>query len=667
MISGDREILMEVGEPNSSARSARQLAPTQAWKAITDAPLTGFCLAREPHTLFAWDESRQLYLFDYLGYVVHKERAPAPVLSARISNDGSLIALLLEGPRLVLLDSSLSLVIDRAAPAGATTLDTDSHGRFVAVATRQGENVFYDCYGKNAGRFETRQPLSYLRFVPSLPLLIGAAGFGILVGFRLSEGKSLGSLRADPLWEERLMTNLGGLEMTGDASMVLTSCFNLGIQRYSAEGKNEGSYHLGGTVIHAIPDFPGRNIAIATQEGQLAILNRDGNVRWRTELSSAPQGVAIDPLGRYLVYGLATGEVIQLNLEPKSRGKTTETQIKKTAPVGSNLRYPAWSNCLVKNLEEAEVSVLSVSALPELVATLSKNNRFRVFDSEGRESGDGTELRGIGRILRCSQGWIAAATDRQVVLYESDTGKFHRPDLDLVQLTHLQIRPDSYGIAVVQERDRIGRATISGRWVWRKELKHPLEELAIGPHGLTAYTTEDGQFQILDAAGEESGLNPFRAEEPLLMVEAHGINSGPQSIVFVSLSRHAQVLRGHGADGKVRWEAPTPWVGWQLTRVGTHIAVVSPDGKVLIFNDEGYLLEQGGPVDFPFTLIAGQNNSILRIHKREKQLLCSQLSGTTLWRAVSDSPIGPMAGDAWGVAVYQGHDLCCYQHKTAAG
>jgi hypothetical protein len=481
----------------------------------------------------------------------------------------------------------------------------------------------------------------------------------------LHPGPNPGTLKAEAEWEERLLSNLGRLEVTGDGSMILASCFNLGVQRYSAEGQNEGSYHLGGTAIHAVPDFPGRSIAVATQEGQLAILNRSGNVRWRAELESPALGLTIDALGRFLIYGLPSGELVRLDLEPSASQKSPKR--KADAPrASSNVRRPDWSVPIAKSSDEAEVAVVAVQGEPERIAVLTKGNRFRVFDSRGGESGEGPELRGIGRLLRTCNGWIAAATDRQIVLHESQNQTFHRPDLDLVQVTHLAIRPDTYGLAVVQERDRIGRVTVAGRWVWRKELKRPIEEVAIGPHGLTAYTTDEGVFQVLDAAGEEPARPPFRSEEPLLLVDAPQSGEGTPAVAFVTLSRQAQVLRGHGADGQVRWESPTPWEGWQLHRVGDCLVVVAPDGKVLTYNAEGYLKEQGGPTDSPFALIAGPAGTVLRLLKRDKQLLCATIGGQAVWRAVADDAIGPMAGNDWGVAVYQGLQLCCYrQHPSA--
>ena len=67
-------------------------------------------------------------------------------------------------------------------------------------------------------------------------------------------------------------------------------------------------------MSHAVPDFPGRTIAAATLEGELAIMNSAGNVRWRTRLPRPAIALEIDPLGRYVIYGHSTGEIVRLDL-----------------------------------------------------------------------------------------------------------------------------------------------------------------------------------------------------------------------------------------------------------------------------------------------------------------------------------------------------------------
>ncbi len=85
------------------------------------------------------------------------------------------------------------------------------------------------------------------------------------------------------------------------------------------EGKSEGAYHLGGSAGHAVPDFAGRSIAVATLEGELAILSGAGNVKWRTTLNRPAMALETDALGRYVVYGQATGEVVRLDLQATGR------------------------------------------------------------------------------------------------------------------------------------------------------------------------------------------------------------------------------------------------------------------------------------------------------------------------------------------------------------
>ena len=78
------------------------------------------------------------------------------------------------------------------------------------------------------------------------------------------------------------MTSIGGLAITGDMGMILAACHTHGFSAHDGSGKNEGSYHVGGSVVRAVPDFSGRRIVAATTEGELLVLNRGGNVRWKT-------------------------------------------------------------------------------------------------------------------------------------------------------------------------------------------------------------------------------------------------------------------------------------------------------------------------------------------------------------------------------------------------
>jgi hypothetical protein len=645
-----------------TASSTSRLSPTEAWRTLTDAPLLGCSLAREANVLLAWDDARGLYLFDRFGDRRASTRTPAPIGAARISDDGTLVAILVGGPRLLLLDEQLAPLFDRPAPSGPLALDVDSHGRFVVVTTRSPESYFFSRYGKAAGKFSTRQPLTHIRFVPMQPLLVGAAGYGMIVCHELVEGDA-GSLRAELRWDARMISNLGRLETTGDGATILSSSYNVGVQRFDGEGHNEGSYHLGGTAIHAVPDFPGRSIAAATQEGEISLLNRAGAVRWKMSVTQAPVALEIDALGRFVVYGLPSGEIRCLQFEGPTSPRRAASAGKRQ-PADPMLRVPDWVVPFAPDHDHAQAAVVAVLDDPPRVAAMTRTSRLQIFDQGGRVIKEAEPLSGIGRIIRTTPGWIAAATDRRILLYNARTGAAHRPDIDLVELTHLLVRPEQFGLAIVQERDRVGRASPDGRWIWKKEFRVPVEDITIGPMGLTGLSFDDGSLRILDAAGEPAGSFQSDPPEPLLMVGGNARDAAGEP-TWITLARHAQLLRGHSPDGEVLWESPTPWEGWQLQNVAKAFLVIAPDGRALSYNALGYLQSQSPPESSPFVLAPGPRGTVCRLARKDVHLICSDLAGQVIWRSIPDHALGPVAGGATGVAAVQGTSLAWYAWPRA--
>ena len=303
------------------------------------------------------------------------------------------------------------------------------------------------------------------------------------------------------------MSNVGRLATSGDGGLVLASCFTHGVQRYDLRGQNEGSYHLGGSAAFAVPDFAGRTIGVATLEGELAVLSPGGNVRWKTGLIRPAIALETDPLGRFL--DLRARHRRGGPPRPRrggtpgpGRGSGRRTRSPRPCPVRIPSASPTGRAEAVATEDQAETAVLTVLDDPPRIGLISATNRLRIFTAEGRDLGKAPEILGVGRIARTAPGWIAAATDRQIVLYDARRNSAQRVDLSLVEITHLAIHPDSFGLAIVQERDRLGRATPAGRWIWKRSLKSPVEDLAIGPDGVLALTTDDGRLEVLDASGE---------------------------------------------------------------------------------------------------------------------------------------------------------------------
>jgi WD40 repeat protein len=618
-------------------------------------------LAREAGSVFAWDDADQLYRIDPRGQFQSVARAPGKILHGAVSDDGSLVALLGEGTRLWLLNGDFELVHDRSVISDPISIAVDPHGRYVAVGSKMNAVQFYTRHAKQAGKFETRQPLSSLIFVPDKMFLVGIGSYGSIAGIELSTVGGNGSLDGDIVWYEALMSSTGRLATTGDGQMILVSCFGHGIQRYDLEGRSEGAYHLGGSAAHAVPDFPGRSIAVATLEGELAILSGAGNVKWRTSLTRPAMALETDALGRYLVYGQTTGEIVRIDFQLEGRPASTPVSTSKNGSSRSRIghgsvRVPQWTADVVQHEDQAEFAVLAVCDDPGRIGVITHQNKLEIFTSDGKRLGQAPEIDGVGRIVRTSSGWMAAATDRRIVLCDLRKNQAQRLDLSLCELTHLAIEPDSYGLGIVQERDRVGRATLAGRWIWKTELHSPVEDLAISTDGFTAVTTEDGLLRIYNPAGAPAGEFRGPPSDPALLIAS----PDGSLAAWLTLTRRSQVLRGHDRSGRVLWESPVPWEAWQFLAVGTSAVAVAPDGRVLVYDSSGHALAQGRGEGVPDAFCQGPKGEPLRVSRQGVHLICSDVGGSVAWRAVADATIGPLATGKNGLAVLIGKSLAWF-------
>ena len=662
--------------PKTSGRSTTRLEPETSWTIVAEAPLKGLSLAREASRILAWDEGNQLYLFSTQGETLSSSRLPQRIGAGAISEDGSLIAVLSQGDdaSFLLLDADFGVQVERPAPSESSFLSIDPHGRYVAIGSRLGAVNLVNRFGRMAGRLETNQPLAHLCFVADRPLLIASAAFGLLVGVAVHGSRSTGRLEPEIAWQDRLMSNVGRLCVSGDGGMILASCFTHGIQRYDMKGCNQGSYHLGGTVSHAVTDFPGRSIAATTLEGELAIMNSAGNVRWRTQLPRPAIALEFDPLGRFLIHGQSTGEIVRVNLFGPESGSprlasvqaVAGHKIKSVSPrtaLGA-VRHPDWMIAVVQTEQEAQTAVMAITEDPVRVALFTSPHRLALYASDGQKLTGSLELSGVGRILRTAPGWLAAATDRQIGLLDLRRNSERRLDLSLVDLTHLDIKPDSFGLAIVQERDRIGRVTPSGRWVWKSVLPSAVEDLVIGPEGFAAVTTSAGQLLVFDPAGRAAIGAAFDPSDPPLLIEAP--ESSPRGIVWLALARRHQQVTGHDRGGKQKWSCSLPWEGWSIVKVGSYAIVTSADGQALALDGCGtvhYADPASGGSNDAYT-IDGEAKPV-RVTRRNVHLICSNLDGRVRWRAVGDGILGPLAAGPAGVAILFGQSLAWFKAAGA--
>src|SRR5262249_2125811 len=149
----------------------------------------------------------------------------------------------------------------------------------------------------------------------------------------------------------------------------------------------------------------------------------------------------VDALGRFLFYGLATGEITRLDLDGSGRTRGAAPDAISATPRAGAVRAPDWTIPVAQTDDQAETAVLGVRDDPGRIGVAPSRKRMEIFTLTGGALGQAPEIYGVGRIIRTAPGWMAAATDRMVILYDARRNTTQKLDISLVEITHLVIRP----------------------------------------------------------------------------------------------------------------------------------------------------------------------------------------------------------------------------------
>ena len=186
-------------------------------------------------------------------------------------------------------------------------------------------------------------------------------------------------------------------------------------------------------------------------------MNSAGNVRWRTLLPRPLVALEIDPLGRYLIYGHATGEITRLDLFGGKQGRATpSTPARPAAASGQRARRGAPARCgrptgwfPRSNMEQqSETAVIAVVDDPPTIAVFTSPHRLQLFSTARPEAG--TRARPWPASAASFGPRRAGSPPRptgQILLCDLRRSTIRRLDVSLVQLTHLAIKPDDFGLA----------------------------------------------------------------------------------------------------------------------------------------------------------------------------------------------------------------------------
>lgn len=616
------------------------------WVFVADSPVAAIHLAGEAHKIFIRDQADKVVVLSYEGEIQASETSPEPVRLSAADQTGQLIVMVLGKRTLTFFDWDLILLVEKQLHSEPVAIAVDPLGLYVAVSFLGKETRIYNRQGRQVAEFETRQPLARMAFVPGSARLVGSTTFDQLVCAEITTLKN-NQYDADLLWIQNMGIGIGHLHIIGGNGKILASCNNMGLQRLDLEGENEGTYQLGGTVIESSADYPGRFFLASTLEGSLLAVNANGSVFWEHTKGGPWRHLCIDPLGRYALAASALGEVVCMDLSTEPRGEVDHTNVRIITSSGeqgdggaASVKSPEWSLRVADETESTTGLSIGVSDRPFRACLLDTKKKLTCFTADGDEAESFQPLGGAGRLLKAVDGWVAFGNDQVIQLLNLSTSGVIQPDLSLVQVTHFAIRPKNYGMLIIQEGDRLARAGMDGRWIWRVHLPATVESLVLAEDGYAAVSLDNSHVGVIGANGKGVGKWTAGEHEAVLLCESQARHDG--LCRWVSLARTERVLRGHALDLRVLWQVETPFAPWDLVRTGEGIIIIANDKAAVLYDDSGEVLARRRGTDRPTLFSTNREGQAIALHAEQGVLYCSRFDGTVIWRVPIEGEITAM-------------------------
>jgi hypothetical protein len=269
------------------------------WSLPVEAAPRGIALAREANRLLVWTESNWLFWTNRHGDRQAQAHFTAPMIGA-VSDDGSAFLAAEENGLISWLAPDLKKRWEHRVQGKPVAAAIDPLGLVAAVATSQGQILFFHADGEPACAASTPRPAIHLTFVPGTATVIAAADLGWLAAYDLVKG--------DWLWRDAPVTTIGGLAVAGAGEPILIACYSEGLRAYQRDGKPLKLSAVSASRSVAI-SFDGKLIVTEHTDG--TIVGHDSALAtqftWRPD--SRPTAIALSGLGEVLYVASAAGQV----------------------------------------------------------------------------------------------------------------------------------------------------------------------------------------------------------------------------------------------------------------------------------------------------------------------------------------------------------------------
>jgi hypothetical protein len=629
----------------ASTADTTTFAPAVAWEFHTDLTLVGLAMACEAQTLVAWDAGHVLYLLDRDGNLLARWPSEQPLQAAAISDDGQWITALAADGRVFWFDNEGKSANFVRGPTNPLSLAIDPQGWYILTSSTRGDNLVLDRRGRMVSGFRSPRPLRYLMFLQESPFVLGAAEQGYLAAM---------TIYGRTIWKVLIAASLAGLTADARGTLVITPANQQGLLRFNSKGTGRGAYPFEELPTSASLSAAGDLLLFGTMSQQAVLLRRGKQVLWRQELKSKIVQVQLDALGRSGYLGLESGRIVRVDFQRRAAPGSPATQSAATVRAAPPSE-PAWSASLKVMHDQLAGISLKIIDSPTRIGVLLPNQTIAVYDGEARQpEPDPIHVTGVvegkGRVLLAGEGLLVGLSDRKSVVYDSARNQSVVYATRFTEVTHSRLY-SATELILVQERDRLTRATLSGEVAWVEPLRDCVQELAIAGRTI-AVVTDRGELIFYTPSGQVLRRIAPQAGALQLLVATNE--------QFVTAGKGDQMLRAYSPFGELLWERPAPMDPWQLLGVGQRAVLRGLSGETVAVSQKGKLTPGRQPQMVDESYFTLPSRRLARTFSQQGTLCCAAFTGEHIWRHMLRAELGPVTASRSGVAAIIGSRLCWF-------
>ncbi len=289
----------------SSSEDHPLLPTTEArptWTATFEGVVRNLALSREAGWILARDDTGWLTLLDERGKR-QAQRQASHVVAIDSADNGSAFVVGDSQGMVYWLAPDLMPRWERRVTQPVAGLAIDAHGQLLAVSDTRGELTLFSKSGRTIWTVQLPRALEHLRFGVEKPMLIGSADFGLVVALD-REGQIV--------WQDRLVSHVGSLDVSGDLDVILLACFSDGLWKYAAKGPTGEQLATKEPCQLLSLSYSGGVVLASGLRKRFSLLDLTGRVLGEQTLEASVTAMKMGATADYAVLGLSNGRLFFL-------------------------------------------------------------------------------------------------------------------------------------------------------------------------------------------------------------------------------------------------------------------------------------------------------------------------------------------------------------------